>query len=60
MFVLSMIDHKLVEIKSMCLFTCINYDSDYVVSQVKLVNVRSHIGWGGERSIPYKGVETSP
>ena len=22
--------------------------------------VRSHIGWRGERSIPYKGVETSP
>ena len=22
--------------------------------------VRSHIGWKGERSIPYKGVETSP
>ena len=26
----------------------------------KLINVRSHIGWRGERSIPYKGVETSP
>ena len=22
--------------------------------------VRSHIGWGGERNILYKGVETSP
>ena len=22
--------------------------------------VRSHIGWRGEQSIPYKGVETSP
>ena len=22
--------------------------------------VRSHIGWRGERSIPYKGVETLP
>ncbi|RYR02913.1 hypothetical protein Ahy_B06g081741 [Arachis hypogaea] len=22
--------------------------------------VRSHIGWGGERSMPYKGVDTSP
>ena len=22
--------------------------------------VRSHIGWRGERNIPYKGVETSP
>ena len=22
--------------------------------------MRSHIGWRGERSIPYKGVETSP
>ena len=22
--------------------------------------VRSHIGWGGERNIIYKGVETSP
>ena len=24
------------------------------------MNVRSHIGWGGERNILYKGVETSP
>ena len=22
--------------------------------------VRSHVGWRGELSIPYKGVETSP
>ena len=22
--------------------------------------MRSHIGWRGERNIPYKGVETSP
>ena len=22
--------------------------------------VRSHIDWGGEQNIPYKGVETSP
>ena len=22
--------------------------------------VRSHVGWRGERNIPYKGVKTSP
>ena len=25
----------------------------------RVVIVRSHVGWRGERSIPYKGVETS-
>ena len=28
--------------------------------QLKKTTVRSHIGWGGEQSILYKGVETSP
>ena len=30
------------------------------LAQVSVFIVRSHLGWGQERSILYKGVETSP
>ena len=32
----------------------------YMIAGLKIVFVRFHVGWRGERSIPYKGVETSP
>ena len=35
---------------------CVSEDA----GPLKGVIVRSHIGWRGERSIPYKSVETSP
>ena len=31
-----------------------------LVERTHGIIVRSHIGWGGERNIPYKGVETFP
>ena len=38
-----------------------SWDSNLKVSMfVNMVFYKTHLGWRGERSIPFKGVETSP
>ena len=58
----NMIINILLIIKQNNIFLFVNkvqYVGDWMLMLV-LVHVRSHIGWSGERNIPYKSVETSP